>query len=176
MPACGELSTLERRLGRRPDVSERRRPAGLDLGQAEVQDLDLSALVEDQVHRLQVAVHDALGVRRFEGIRDLDPDVEQRADLERLAARCAAASVCPSSSSITMKCWRSCCSIANTVQMPGMVERRRGARFALEALEHRHVVLQLLGQELDGHAAPEATVLGLVDHAHPAGAESANDA
>ena len=66
-------------------------------------------------------------------------DVEQLADLERLPRRSRSASVSPSSSSMTMKC----CPLVLLDRVhgadAGVVQRRRRARLALEALEHRRV-------------------------------------
>jgi len=48
----------------------------------------------------------------------------------------------------------------------GMVERRSGARFALEPLERLTVLGRLLGQELQRHRTAQAEVFGLVHHTH----------
>ena len=57
----------------------------------------------------------------------------------------------------------------------GMIESRRGARLALEALEGPGLAGEALGQELQGHGAAEAGVLGLVDDTHAAAAELLDD-
>ena len=57
----------------------------------------------------------------------------------------------------------------------GMVQRRGGARLPLEALEHRRVVLQVGGEDLDRDVAAEVRVLGLVNHAHAAEPELPDD-
>ena len=51
----------------------------LDLRETEVQDLRLPARRHEDVGGLQVAVHDPLRVRRLERVRDLDPELQQRA-------------------------------------------------------------------------------------------------
>ena len=56
-----------------------------------------------------------------------------------------------------------------------MVEGGGGARFALETLERLPIARKLLGQKLEGDAAAEARVFGLVDHTHSAGAELLDD-
>src|SRR5712692_9495030 len=58
----------------------------------------------------------------------------------------------------------------------GVVEGGGGARFALEALERLAIARKLLGQKLQGDAAAEARVFGLVNHAHAAAPELLNDA
>ncbi len=57
-----------------------------------------------------------------------------------------------------------------------MVERRGGARLALEALERRGILRELGREELDGDLAAETRVLGAVDDTHPAFADLVEDA
>src|SRR5712692_3871359 len=57
-----------------------------------------------------------------------------------------------------------------------MVEGGGGAGFALEALERLAIARKLLGQKLQGDAAAEARVFGLVHHAHTAATELLEDA
>ncbi len=58
----------------------------------------------------------------------------------------------------------------------GVLERGGRAGLALKPLERLSVAGQLLGQELQRHAAAELQVLGLVDDAHAAAAELRDDA
>ena len=55
-----------------------------DLRQAEVQDLGLSPIRHKDVRGLDVAVDDAPGVSRIEGISQLAPQLEDLSDLEGL--------------------------------------------------------------------------------------------
>jgi hypothetical protein len=50
----------------------------------------------------------------------------------------------------------------------GMVERRRSAGFAAEALQRLWIAAQLLGQKLERNLAAQLQVLGAIDHAHAA--------
>ena len=52
-----------------------------------------------------------------------------------------------------------------------VVQRRGGARFALESRQRLRVARPLVGQELQGHRPVQARVLGPVDDAHAATAE-----
>ena len=147
----------------------------LDPGEAEVQDLHLPARVHEDVRRLDVAVHDAPGVRRLEGVGDLDAHGEQVLQVERRTPR-------------HHLCERLAFEQLHDDEVlplvlldredradAGMVQRRGGARLALEALERRSVLGELGGQELQRDAAAEARVLRLVDDAHPAASEAAHD-
>src|ERR1700690_1424824 len=57
-----------------------------NLGQAEVENLGVPAFGDKNVRRLDVAMPNAFGVRRFEGIRNLNPDAEENLALNRLSA------------------------------------------------------------------------------------------
>ena len=88
------------------------RPRAQELGQAEVDDLDVPRLREHHVLRLEVAVDDAAGVGLGEPLRHLDREVERarraRAGSRRGARRAGrprtssiAMNVAPSASSIS---------------------------------------------------------------------------
>ena len=57
-----------------------------------------------------------------------------------------------------------------------MVQRRRRAGFAAEALERLAILRRRVRQELEGDETAEPQVFGLVDDAHPALAELRDDA
>ena len=57
----------------------------------------------------------------------------------------------------------------------GMVQRRRGTRFAPETLQRRRVLARGLGQQFDSDGAAQLLVFSLVDYAHPTLAEAADD-
>jgi len=56
-----------------------------------------------------------------------------------------------------------------------MIQRRRRARLALEAIERSGAPAGFFWQELDRHPAAELGVLRLVDHTHPTTAELRQD-
>jgi hypothetical protein len=150
------------------------RARSLDLGEPEVQDLRLPSGGHEDVGGLEVAVHDPLRVRRLEGVRDLDPDVEERPDLERPLPD-------PLGERLPLE------ELHRDEVLPlvlldrvdradaGVVELRGRLGLALEALERRRVLRQLDRQELERHAAAELRVLGLVDDTHAAAAELPGD-
>ena len=53
----------------------------------------------------------------------------------------------------------------------GVVQGGGGAGLALESLQALGILGKLLGQELEGHAAAEAAILGLVDDPHAAASQ-----
>ena len=169
----GELVGLHR--GRAPRSAPRRPTArALDLGEAEVQDLRLAPRVHEDVGGLEVPVDDPLRVRRLERVRDLDPHLQQRPELERpspdpLAQRLALEQLHRDEVLALV--------LVDLVDGAdaGVVEGGGGAGLALEALERGRVPRHLRGQELERDVAAELRVLGLVDDAHAAAAELRRD-
>ena len=60
-------------------------------------------------------------------------------------------------------------------QNVGMIQRRGGARFPLEARESLGIARERARQDLDGDVSAEARIAGLVDLAHAAGAQRRQD-
>ena len=56
------------------------------LGESKVEDLRLTARGDEDVRRFQIAVDDALRVRRFERVGDLHAEGEQRLGIQGAAA------------------------------------------------------------------------------------------
>ncbi len=75
----GLVNAGDRRHGRPGVIAAAR----TDLGQPEIQNLRVPAAGDEQIRRLDVAVDDAGGVRRFERVGDLDRERQQLIDLER---------------------------------------------------------------------------------------------
>ena len=100
---CSRPCRAPCRVGRRAPrirASDPRRASAATRGEAEVEDLDAAVGGEEDVLRLQVAMDDALLVRRGEAARDLDGDLDRLADGQRAALQ-RSRSVSPSSSSDT---------------------------------------------------------------------------
>jgi hypothetical protein len=58
----------------------------------------------------------------------------------------------------------------------GMVQGRGGAGFAMKTLKRLGILGHVFRQEFEGDESAESDVLGLIDHAHPAAADSLKDA
>ena len=151
--------------------------AGSDhFGQSKIQNLGVTALGDEEIRRLDVAMNDAVGVRGIEGVGDFDGREPEQSSISigRPAMRCF--SVTPSRNSMAMKAWPSLLADVVNGADVGMVESGGGLGFALEAAESLRVSGDLVGQELQGDEAAELNVLGLVDDTHAAAAEFLDDA
>ncbi len=148
---------------------------GDQLGQPEVQYLGLAARAHEDVGGLDVAMDDPLGVRGVERVGDLDAEIEDLLQLERLALDAVlerlAFQELHGDEALALV-------FADFIDGAdvGMVERRGGARLALEARQRLLVAGDIFGQELERHHAAELGVLGLVDHAHAPAAQLAQNA
>ena len=144
------------------------------LHQAEVQDLHLSARGKKQIRRLDVAVHDPLGVRRFEGVGNLNGQRQQLVHFHGLPAH-------PLRQGLPLEQLHDdevpAFVLLNRVDGAdvGVIEGGSGARFALEALQQLAVLSHLGRKKLQGHAATELGVLGFVHHAHATRAQFAEN-
>ena len=69
--------------------------------QAEVENLHLPVVEQEDVLRLEIAMDDALAVRRGEAARDLHGDIDGLANGQRRRCSSASRSVSPASSSMT---------------------------------------------------------------------------
>jgi hypothetical protein len=141
------------------------------LGQPEVEQLGVTATGHENIRRLDVAMDDIAAVRGVERIDNLHGEVEQFLVRQRLAAN-------PVLQRLALEQFhhdeRLAVVLADLVNHAdvGMIQRRRGARFAREALERRLVLRHFRGQELQGDGSAERHVLGFVHHAHTPAAEA----
>ena len=159
-----------RYVGRSPGCGRAR----LHLGQAEIENLGVPALGDEDIRGLDVAVNNAAGVRRIEGVGDLDAQRQNRFQLHRAIAdqvlECDAVEELHDEE-------RAIALLANVVNRTdvGMIQRRRGLGFAPKALEGLAVLRQIFGKKLEGDEAAETRVLRFVDHTHPAATELFDD-
>jgi hypothetical protein len=141
-----------------------------DFGQAEVEYFGVAAVGNKNICRLDVAVHDSLGVRRVEGVGDINGDGHQQIELKRLVAdqvlQGLAFEVLHGDEGTAVV-------LANIVNRTnvGMIEAGSGLGFAAESAEQMLVGGNVVGKELEGDEAAQAGVLGLENHSHPAAAE-----
>ncbi len=163
----------EIRFGHRRGAADRRGFASSgrhDFREAEIEDLGLAAIGDEDVCRLDVAMDDAFAVGGVEGVGHADRQVEQSIDRERAHGDAVL------QGDALQKLHRDkgpavvLVDVVNRADVR-VVERTGGAGLALEALESRMVGGDVVGQEFQRDGAAELGVLGLVNDAHPAAAE-----
>jgi len=144
------------------------------LRQAEVQDLDDAVVADHHVLGLDVAMDNAGFVRGVEGGGHLEGDLQGVSQRQRHGAHPLAQRLSPDELR------------GNEVQVLeipdlvdgediGVIERRRRLRFPHESTEAIAVSRRFPVQDLQGHLALEARVLGDVDRAHAARAQRRQD-
>ena len=152
------------------DRSALRNVVPAHLGQSKIQNLQLPALGEKEIRRLDVAVHDALGVGRFERVGDLNGQRQQLLHFHRLPGHLLRQGLALQQLHDD--------EVAALVLLDrvdgadvGMIEGGSGARLALEALKQLAVLRHFGRKKFQRHAAAELGILGFVHHAHAAGAQ-----
>ena len=128
--------------------------------------LGVTAISDENVGRLDVAMNDALGMGRVERVGDFDCQREQRVQFHR-----------PPGDQILQRHAlqifhgdkRLAVFLADVVDGAdvGMIQRRSRLRFALEAAERLGISSDFVGQELEGDKTAQPRVFGFVDHTHP---------
>jgi hypothetical protein len=152
---------------------ERAVPVMSHFGQPKVENLGCPARGHKDVRRLDVAVHDALGVRCIQCLGYIDCDREQLFHLQWPIAdqmfQGLALQVLHDNEGLVAVFP----DVINGADV-GMIQGGRSLGLAPEASESRGVTRDVFRKKLQGYKTVEARVLGLVDHTHPATAELLN--
>ena len=142
----------------------------------EVEDFHAPVFRQEQVLRLEIAVHDPAFVGRRQPLRHLCGVLQRTADREWSPGSQ------PVPQRLALKQLGDHEGDALVRRPPieqredvGMCERSHRAGFTLEALLHERVVGGAAEHDLDGHVAPEARIARPVDLAHAACAERRQD-
>lgn len=147
----------------------------LDLGQAEVEDLCLISVGDENVGGLDIAVNDALRMGGIECIGDLDSQIKSDVIFEWPACNAM-------SKGLTLQAFHrdegAPCGFVNFVNRANvrMVQRGCCFGFALKAAEGLRVTGNIIWNKLQRDEAVQSKVLGLVDHTHTTTAEFFQDA
>ena len=142
--------------------------------EAEVEHLDASVGDEKHVLGLDIAVDDALVVRRSERAGHLRGDVGGLARRELAAAK-------PGPQRLAFDQLHDDVALSavganvEDVDDVGMIQRANGAGLTLESGERGGIAAQGCWQNLDGDVATEARVTSAIDLAHPARADHRHD-
>jgi hypothetical protein len=142
--------------------------------QAEVEDLGSPVAAEEDVLGLEVAVHDALGVRRRQAVGDA------RADLGGLAPRQRAARECRAEALPVEQFHDGDRAVCHRYQLVNRHDVRvreggDGTGFVLEARAHLGIVGEVIRQHLQGNVAAEPGIVCPVDLTHASGADAGDD-
>jgi hypothetical protein len=144
------------------------------LGQPEIHDFDLAPRGDKDVGRLNVAVYDALGVRRIQRIRHLNGQVQKVVKVKR--ARRDLVFESRTLQVLHHQEWPALVPVDIVKRADvGMVQGGDGARLSLEALHRGAVSRQRFRQKLHRHRAAQAGIFGLIDDTHPAAAQHGDD-
>ncbi len=141
-----------------------------ELGDAEIEHLDGAVGGDEQVGRLDVAMHHALAMRGIEGAGEVAAEGEHLVDGHRSARQ-------PRRQRLAVEQLHHhelpALVLADVVERAdvGVVQRRDDAGFALEALGGGRVAAQFGRQQLHGDATAQPHVLGGEHLAHGAAAE-----
>jgi len=146
--------------------------------EAEVEDLEPAVGGQHQVRRLDVAVHDAPGVRRAERIRHLCAEAQDILDRQRTATEPLRERLPLDQLLGDVERRRAARCVSRGLSRlidggdPGVVEGRGRPGLAQEALARRDVGRVLRPHELQRDLAPQHAVPRPVDDAHAPGAEA----
>ena len=164
----GQLVHAEVGLGRIP--GNRR----FQLGQTKIENLPVPAAGDKNIGRLNVAVNDALGVRRIERIGHIDRNSQQRLQFERrvvdgmLQRQAIQKFHDDEGAAVGLP------DVVNRADV-GMIQRRGRLRLAMKSAQRLGIACHAFGKELQRDETVEARVLGFVDHAHAAAAQLLQD-
>ena len=154
--------------------AHRQRP-GQQLGESEVQHLGMAAIGNEDIGRLDVAMNDALLVRRVQRFGNVERNPQglvgvQRIAVEHLEERVAL--------HVLHHDVRTVAVLADFVHRAdvGMVQSGSGARLAAKALQRGGVLDHVVRQEFQRHEAAKIEVLGLVNQSHTPTANQFNNA
>ena len=150
--------------------------AGLPIGwlrETKIQNLG-TALREENIGGLDVAMHDAFRMSSVESAGHLHRDVEQFVHRHRLAIDAMPQRLAFEQLHDDERTGVLLVNLMNGADV-GIVQRGCGAGFALKSLESLGVLGQFVGKEFQSDIAAEAQILGLIDNTHPAATELLND-
>ena len=146
-----------------------------NFGQAEVENLGVSALGDENVGGLDVAMDDAFAVRGIERVGDFDGQAEQDVHFERTAGDAMlqgqAVQILHGDEGLAIFL----ADVVNGADV-GMVQRGSGLGLAAETLQSLAVLGDVFREEFQGDEAIEAGVFGLVNDTHAATTQLFDDA
>ena len=143
-------------------------------GESEVEQLHDAALGDEDIGGLHVTMNDTLLVRRVERIGDLDGNVNHFEGAQPSAGHAHFQRLTTEQFHGNEGAAFEFIDLIDGADMR-VIERRRRLGFALELAERGGICGKRVRNELQRNRTAEPSVLGLVDHAHPACAEQLDD-
>ncbi len=147
---------------------------GGKLGEAEIENLHVTALGDEDVAGFNVAMNDAFGMGGVEAVGNLNCEADQGLGVERTAGNHGAQSKAVEELHDEVRVTFLFGDLVNGADV-GMVQGRGGAGLAAKAFERLRVVGKFVRQEFERDEAAELQIFGLVDDAHPTATESFED-
>ena len=145
------------------------------LRQSEVENLGVPAPRDENVRRLDVAMNDALAVRRIQRVGHFGSEIEQQLVLHRTPGDAMLQRYAVEEFHHHEDAAVFFADVVNSADI-GMIQRRCRTRLAAEALQCSRIARYVVGQELERDKASQARVLGLVDDTHAAAAKLLDNA
>src|SRR5579863_2393136 len=143
---------------------------GGNFGETEIENFGVAAPGDENVGGLDIAVDDAFRVCGIESFSDLQGDVEEALEFDRLASDDVLESGAIEKFHGDEGAAIFFADVVNGADV-GVVESRGGFGFAAETLEGLAVGRELVGEKFEGDEAIEAGILRFVNHTHTATAE-----
>ena len=134
----------------------------------------MAVVRQEDVLRFEITVDDSLVVRRRETARDLRGVLDRPADGHRSAVGALPERLALEELGHDERRSRVRAHVVHR-QDVGMIQRRGGARFALEPRQPVAVLGKRRGDDLDGNVTCKARIARPVDLAHAAGAKGGHD-
>jgi hypothetical protein len=174
LAGAGEVHLINR-LSRGCRYLAGRTASGCDFRQSEIENLGVSALGDEDIGRLDVAVDDSFGMGGIEGVGDFDGECENQFGFQRTIAdpvlECKAVQKLHGDEGLAIL-------FADVVDGAnvGVIQRGRSLSFALKAGERLWVARNVIGKKLEGDEAMQPRVFRFIDDTHPTTAELLDDA
>ncbi len=139
-------------------------------GQAEIENLRLSSRGDEQIGRLNVAVHNPAAMRGFQTVHNLNRPIQQGIQPDWLVTDAMLQGF--AFEKLHCQEWAPflLAYFVNRADIR-MIDRSSRVRFPLETLQGDAIASHLLRQEFQGDFTAKADILGAIDYAHAAAAQ-----
>ena len=137
------------------------------LCQAEIEDLRLSSISDEDIRGLDIAMYDARSMRGIQRIGDADRNFQQRVHFERHGANSQLQRLAFQQLHCDKVAAFEFADVVNRTNVR-MIQCSRGTRFELESFDGASIPADIFGQKLQRNPATEAHIFSSVDDTHAA--------